>query len=76
MRRLRKLESFIISYNCNQSNGIFELYNLQGKLVRTQLLPSEAKGVQLDLAKLPRGLYIYKIKFQSCASTSGKLQLN
>jgi Secretion system C-terminal sorting domain len=64
-----------ISYYCSNSNGIFTLISLEGKVMMQTDLDKNVRGKQLDIAHLPRGIYTYEISFVGCGKTVGKLLL-
>ena len=63
-----------IIYNCT-SNGKFYLYNATGQQVLETELVKENKKAELNLNNLTNGVYHYKINFETCPTTVGKLTI-
>lgn len=47
-----------------------------GHLVSTTALSFNSHESTVNIAKVPSGLYIYKVLFDGCGTITGKIQIN
>ncbi len=62
-------ERMIVELDKNIANGVFEIYDVQGKFLSSQQLKAQSSGI--DVSKLSPGTYYYKVRDQRSILNTG-----
>jgi len=66
-------EQVTITYQLANSSGLFELYDVTGRLVTSFDITTSSGQMTLSVADIPSGIYIYKLVSDGDSDKLGKL---